>query len=507
MKTTTRGRMAVAALAMLASWSAAAADEVADLIARVKPPARFADHRPEFSVAQEDRVFLNADGGHREPLWVIRDGQRLVALYSPTLGHLELFTHDPAQGQAKLNVGPRYHLPRLIGTRVSTRIWLAPLETFEYNFGGSGRALKLVETNRWQPSGRQALGVNVESNYTLTLRLDPVCGYTIDMDCRLLMDKIPNGKDGKPLASAEWCNLLAGHVSDVWPGRARYDKTVFSQLGLPVGRYRGWWNNLAASDHSDDDATKMRVREDGFVAFLADKDGWGPALVCISPHEHSLATGNVWQDQRNILAMPAEADLDGKYRMSTRFRLVFLPPEVTAEVLKNTAVDDFQGARAVMVRIGVLEDFEDQPLPLTTPVRGGYPVGEVTTDQAHSGKKSLLVKGSSRAQAAKGMPGSPLAPQILLDENSTYRITCWIKVDGDGEASVSADLYDSTPQKPERFVRQRTTLAKWGEEWKQVSLEFKTPAFDPFIDLRFVCLGAGPAYFDDFCLVKVEAGK
>jgi len=506
MKTTTLGRMAVAALAMLVSWPAAA-DEVADLVARVKPPARFADYKPEFSVAQEDRVFLNAAGGHKEMLWVIRDGQRIVALYSPTLGHVELFTHDPAQGQAKLNVGPRYHQPRLIGTRVTTRIWLAPMETFEYEFGGNERALKLVETNRWQASGRQGLGVNVDSNYTLTLRLDPVCGYTIDMDCRLLMEKIPKGKDGKPLASAEWCNLLAGHVSDVWPGRARYDKTVFSQLGLPAGRYWGWWNNLAASDHSDDDAAKMRGREDGFVAFLADKDGWGPALVCIGPHEHSLATGNAWQDQRNILAMPAEADLDGKYRMSTRFRLVFLPPEVTAEVLRNTAVNDFRGARAVMVRIGVVEDFEDQPLPLTTPVRGCYPVGEVATDQAHSGKKSLLVKGSSRAEAAKGMPGSACAPQIPLDENSTYRITCWIKVDGDGEAFVSADLYDSTPQKPERFVRQRTPLAKWGEEWKEVSLEFKTPALDPFIDLRFVCLGTGPAYFDDFSLVKVEAGK
>jgi len=489
---------------LLAAAPALTADEVEDLLARVNPPERFARHAPEFSAVPQEFRFVNAAGPYKETLWVLRDGGRTIGLYSPPLGQVELFTHDPAQGREKLELGPRYHLARMFGTRITTRLAIAPMERFEYEFDSSGRELKFHETNYWAVAGRQGLGANARSTCAITLRLDPICGYTIDLDCRLVLDQIPKDKGGKPMKEAEWCSMLPGHVSDVWPGRWRYDQTVFSPLGLPPGSFRGWWNNLAACDHSDDDPAKMKVREGGLVAFLAGKDGWAPALARSGPYGYSLATGSVWQDQQNRAALPEKPDADGQYRMNPKFRLVFLPPEVAAVVLKNTQIDDFNGARAVMVRLGADETFEDQPLPYTTPVRGCYPVGEVTDQQAHSGKKSLVIKAVPRAEADRRLPGFIPAPQVPLDENATYRITAWIMMDGNGEAFISADLYDATPSKPDRVLRQRTPPVTASKEWKEVTLEFRTPAFDPFIDLRFICIGAGQAYFDDFSLVKVQ---
>jgi hypothetical protein len=218
-----------------------------------------------------------------------------------------------------------------------------------------------------------------------------------------------------------------------------------------------------------------------------------------------LRTCNVWQDQHNHVHFPKEPDKGGLYRVHPKFRAVFLPPELTKHVHEKMTLEDFGGARAVQIRIGVLEDFEEQPLPLTTTVRGAYGHGlRVTTEKAHSGEKSLVFQGS-------GDPNTRghflFVPQIPLDANTRYLLEAWAFVEGEEtEACVTGDLYPDSPHPKGRLLRQQTPSAKSGEGWKHLKLEFDTTPtrIDPFIDLRFRVVGPGKGNFDDFRLVKLR---
>lgn len=62
--------------------------------------------------------------------------------------------------------------------------------------------------------------------------------------------------------------------------------------------------------------------------------------------------------------------------MRPHLRMAFLPPGASAALLRDAQLVSWNastqrtGGAAVMIRVGVLETFEDQPLPLTTPLRG-----------------------------------------------------------------------------------------------------------------------------------------
>jgi hypothetical protein len=506
-------RGACVAGCLLGAWvcAAAAGDEVDDLVRKLSVPARFAKHTPDFSVEKREFAFQGPKGPYRQTMHVIRDGDRTVALYSAR-PQIDLITHDPAKAPRKLVMPVRYHNATFLGTRVTTLGWVdrwgVSGDEHGFAFSGGGKTLTFREWQRWKPGGK--LGRTGESVHTFTLRCDSVLGYAIDIDCRFAADKLPTGRRGEVAKGFELINMLSGRMSDVWPGRWRYDRTVYCPGPgdtFAGHRYFGWWNNCVAADRSDgghrgEGHRRVHCRPGGFVAFLADADGWGPALVRTGDYTFELRTCNVWQDQHNIVHFPKRPDRDGFHRMNPKFLLVFLPPEVTAHVLKAAKMDDFDGARAVMVRIGVTEDFEDQPLPLTTPIRGAYGYGlRATSEAARSGTKSLLVKGT---KDPKTRGGFLFLPQIPLDAGSTYQLEAFCRVVGEGtEACITGDLYEHTPHHPQRLLRQQTNSATSGGDWQRIGLTFRTERFDPYIDLRFRVVGPGRAFFDDFRLVKV----
>lgn len=487
----------------------AAGEEIDALVRKLDVPARFEEHRPNFSVHERTFTFQGLKGPYEWGLWLIRDGRRCVAIYSKR-PQIDLITHDPAKAPRKLDMPVRYHNSTWLGTRVTTIPWVdkgaVTGDEHGFHFSDGGETITLTEWQKWD--GDNKYGRKGRSVHTFTLRCDRVLGYVVDIDCKLEIDALPT-KGGKAARGCEFTNMMAGGMVDMWPGRWKYDRTVFSRADLPEGRYFGWWNNPAAADLSDNNRSKMVVRPGGLVAFLPDR-GWGPALSRQGDYTFRLATCNVWQDQHNHVDFPDEPDPDGVYRMNPRFRLCFLPPKVTAHVLERTKINDFGGRRAVLLRFGVQEGFEDQPMPLTTPLRGGYTTRftggrAVATDVSRSGRKSLRVDGTMpKAKAGTGYEGFFFTPQFNLDANTTYRIEAWVKVRGkDTEAWLQGDLYEWTPHDKARFRPQRTRRATAGGGWQHIELVFTTPALDPFVDLRFIAAGQGEAYFDDFRIQRI----
>ncbi|MEI7832693.1 MAG: carbohydrate binding domain-containing protein, partial [bacterium] len=315
-----------------------------------------------------------------------------------------------------------------------------------------------------------------------------VTGYTLDINHTL---DFPF--DG------EYCNLFFGDIANPWPGRTKWDRTFFSPLGQPTGTFKAWANNWVAADRSDN--PKLKVRNNGIVGVIDTKGGWSMALSRQGNAEYLQSTCNVWMDQHNQVKNLGP-DADGKYRI--KFRLVYLPPEATEYINDNTDMM-FKGDTAVMPRLGQLDDFEDQPLPLTSPVRGlredNISISEV---RAHSGKKSIVVNGD-KEEKSRGL--FSIAPQIILDAKATYRLTAWVYVESENTtASITADLYRANVHWDDRLRKLETNVVKTSDKWQKLTLELSTNdvGYDPFTDLRFRVIGPGKAYFDDFCYVKIN---
>ena len=178
-----------------------------------------------------------------------------------------------------------------------------------------------------------------------------------------------------------------------------------------------------------------------------------------------------------------------------------------------------KGQSAVMIRIGVLEDFEDQPVAVTEPVRGltwtsGGP--RVTTEEAHSGSKSVLLKGTSW----------PNLPQCSLLPETKYRLEAWYKplpytheeraaaekkhkrsIGKVARAYMKGDFYEWSPHSRKWIVQQQTNVVTSEQaDWQRVSLEFTTPKWDPFINVVFV-VEDGKAYLDDFQLIRLGGAE
>jgi hypothetical protein len=225
----------------------------------------------------------------------------------------------------------------------------------------------------------------------------------------------------------------------------------------------------------------------------------------------------------------AARDEDGLSRCRMQTRICALPPEATRHVWDTMSMR-FEGSRRVMMRIGSVEDFEDQPLSLTCGVRGLTSTGgkpNVTTEHARSGSKSAVISGTFW----------PNLPQVPLVGGRKYRLQAWVKVVpwteaeradaerkqrqrierarlrgrevadfrgfGDPSFFITGHLYVSSPHQRKWEVEQQTNVVRpAGERWQKVSLEFTAPAWGPFINIVFHA-NACTAYIDDFSLVPV----
>ncbi len=470
-----------------------AGDDLDQLIGSAKPPAIFANHTAAFTVAKESFAQAKAQGEEQKEFWVIRDGGKAIAVLDEGACQLDWIGPRLDQAVETLVIPKTYSWARLLGCRISTVVWIdgqgASGDTRTHAFEGGGASLTLVAKETWTKK-RQG-----DSEYRLTIRCDPVLGYCWDISTTISVDQLEKNKEGKAQRKVEVFNVQPGSLSSPWPDEWRYDRTVISLAGSE--EYLGFVNNLVAGDRSDNGG-RLKMRDHGLTAFVADPKGWGLALVRgETSNEHAPnSTCNVWMDQHNMMLFPESPDAKGRHVISATWRWAGLPPQVVGELAKRTKLIEF-GDRAVMIRLGVPENFDDQPLAFDTVARGLWTWGlEVNGQHARSGKLALLVKGVEKAD---GNTGRFIAPFIPLDGSATYLLEGWVWLEGGTDARF---FICSGDVQAEGAMKHRSTarVAAKGE-WQKVSWQFSGRGN---VDLRFVTLGKdAKAWIDDFSFTKL----
>ena len=391
--------------------------EIQKLVDELKPPARFKDYKAQFSYEKINVSFEHKNGPEAMDMWIIRDNGKVAAVM-PTAGFhggwLYLQTWDPAQTKAELNLPKeRWHCDTQVGASIRTEHFMPSKkwgggESNAWYVVDNGEKLVLVRTmkgdvniNEWEMKYKG----KVDDVSTFVLRVDPVFGYVGDATWETGMNPA--------LKSIQYCSLYPPYISNPWV--ETHEMVVVSPIGSTG--YQAHFNNHAA-------VGKFRgsCRNGGLAAYLNTKTGWSVAMPAIGG-DAGLDVCNVHADQDFIVQWPTNlvADADGFTRFTYQTRLCWLPPELT-KYLREKADIAFKDGRCVIIPVGKLEDFENQPASVASMKPGltftEWPGATISDTEAHSGKKSLLVHGRVW----------PNLPQLVLKPSQKYRISAWIKV-------------------------------------------------------------------------------
>ena len=471
-----------------------AADDLERLLVAAPLPSTYANLKPAFAASKETFVQSTATGETNKEFWIVRDHGKAVAVLNEGDCQLDWITPRPDQVTEELHLPRVYSWVSLLGCRISTVAWIdgqgpsGDTRTHTFNAGGDTITLTVAET--WTKK-RQG-----SSTYTFTLRVDPTLGYVWDIKTLLKVDHLEMKKE-KQIRDVELLNVQPGRLSDPWPDRWRYDRTVVSPPG-EIG-FLGFSNNLVAGDRSDNNG-RLKMRDGGLTAFIADADGWGIALVRGAggtAEQAPNSTCNVWLDQHNKLLFPEKPNAEGLHVIDASWKWVGLPPQTVAEISKQTKIIDF-GEKNVMVRLGIPENFDDQPLSMDTPQRGLWTWGlEVGGEHVRSGTKALRLKGVEKID---GNTGRFIAPFVPLDSAATYQLSAWVWVEGGANATFF--ICSGEPKLEVGPMRSRSTNRVGPKaEWQEVSWKITGRGN---IDPRLVLIGKdAKAWVDDFSLIKL----
>lgn len=331
----TRALLALAALAPLAAETAP--DAVTVLAQRLAPPARFAEHRPQFTVAQETFAFKG--GSESIAFWVIRDAGKVVGVVHPGMNQLDMTTFRPGRAPEQPAFKDYYSWGTLLGTRITTAAWYGGMSAsgkVEQSWSAGGAMLTFTTVQTWSAAP------NGTSRYEMTLSVDPVHGYRWDIATDLRVREPNKHKDGK-LEVPEFLNWQA-RVREMgqwngkrWPLAWMLDRKVFLNH---EDKLVGFYLNPLAIDRSK--YKRSMVREGGFVANLPDAEGWGIALVHLekAPYANNNATCNMWSDSHNYLKLPEQPDAEGFHSVRARWRFQALVPEEVTDILARTTMDE-----------------------------------------------------------------------------------------------------------------------------------------------------------------------
>jgi hypothetical protein len=222
-------------------------------------------------------------------------------------------------------------------------------------------------------------------------------------------------------------------------------------------------------------------------------------------------------------------------RYVVRHRMVGMPPEMTKYVWDNMNLLH-KGERKLLLRMGQLEDFEDQPLDVCGRHRGLTIGGTVSEDFARSGKKSLKFTGTLRN-------GNPT---LCVRPDRKYRMEAWMKVvewpaadrqaaeearkaalekaKADAEKALAAGkqprpVADAKPLGPAQAYMtvayalydldppvappMKSNVVNPGGDWQHVVLDFTSPKWGPSLRLGLTAENC-TVYMDDFQLAEVK---
>ncbi|MHC4735579.1 MAG: hypothetical protein ACYTDW_14160, partial [Planctomycetota bacterium] len=276
----------------------------------------------------------------------------------------------------------------------------------------------------------------------------------------------------------------------------RYEYTVYTPPNSK--KYVGWINDFSQSDPADG----VKLRNGGFSSFLFDPERQGPALTCTVEEGINLrnATCNLQYDQHHLVSLPKQRDINGYFKVGAKFRLVFLPPEITSYIMERVEITDWRSNDAFPIRVGETEDFERNRLPQTAEYAKGYRSLELSDEESHSGDKSFAIDGGRRFR---------IDTQPILEPDVTYMLEAWVKVvrgqTNETEAYLLAQPSQWIPKGTELEPYQSVSV-KDGDDWKKITLEFKNGPLGATYWLYAVVKGrCEKAYFDDVRITQVSS--
>jgi hypothetical protein len=473
-------------------------DEVDKLIEKADPPASFAIHTADFSAKQEEFMFDSNEGQIERSLWVIKDRDRYVAIWHQEASKLYVVAANPARASKEIKIPSAYNtggntFDGKLGVRVTTFPYcygfIQSADKRRFNFSGGWGTLTLTDTSTWNKEH------NTEAVYTLTFRCDPVLGYVVDIDVEFKTNEEEDG-NGNPF-EPELVNLYPNHtfMQKMPDAGWRYEYTVYTPPNSD--KYVGWINDFSQSDPADG----VRLRNGGFSSFLFDPERQGPALTCTVEEGISLrnATCNLQYDQHHLVSLPKGRDMNGYFKVGAKFRLVFLPPEITGYIMERVEITDWRSNDAFAIRIGETEDFETNKSPKTAEYAKGYRALELSEEEAHNGDKSFAVDGESRFR---------IDPQPVLEPNATYMLEAWVKVVKGETIETEAYLLAEPSQwmpKGTKLEAYQSKGVKDEDDWKNITLEFKNGPLGSTYRLYVVVKGqCEKTYFDDVSIMMVS---
>ena len=211
-------------------------------------------------------------------------------------------------------------------------------------------------------------------------------------------------------------------------------------------------------------------------------------------------------DQQQVVVLPA-AEADGIIHVAPTFSLAYLPPLGASAIFNKLDLISHVGDRtrgngsAVMLRVGVLEDFSDQPLPLTQPLRS-------LVSTYYNPDYSIVSAGVTRTGNALRVPAlSPTAadtfyafanPQPLIPLNATTQYVAQAvslppACTGAVARIVVGIFEDDDFNTPVRIIQYASQNAT-GNAWESLLAAFTSPKWVSYADVRMEALALGTGH-------------
>jgi len=516
-------------------------------------------HVPSFFVVQWNQTMLGSMGEYVLPYYAIRDaaapGSGVVAVYVPSSSinlqgyargsdpELTLLVPLPSLAPPQLPLLPRYGWAWLWGAKVVTIPWVdccnVTGDVSAFSFSPDGQAsLTLTQTQAWVPDGGHK-GRSATSEHTFTLRFDASVGYCFDIRTSIVINA------AAAPAALEFINFLTPALANPWPVPAPQAvlpaaprPTLTAWSGDAGASWRGFAMNLLAGAmlgrYNVSNSSAPSSWSLGAVSMVA-PGSWSAALAFAGPYLFEQATCPTWADQHQFVRLPA-AGPDGYVAAAPTFSLAFLPPAASnfiagaASVITHVGDGSRGNGSSVMLRLGELEDFSRQPVPLTQPLRALV-------------QASYLPDYALRREGGGGRPGPALAikaltpnastalyafanalPLVPLNASTKYVARALALAPPDAEcpgggaiARVRLVLYEADDFNVigDRLIfHDSTANATAADGWMLLtSLNFTSPPYPVYADVRLEALSAtdaepcaatAMALFDDFYFGRAE---
>ena len=488
-------------------------------------------HTPNFYATRENITLLGSFGVYNITVFAIRDASPpanggVIAAYIPAASEnvegwkqgvtpeLNLLVPLPALAPQSLPAIPRYGWSWLYGAKVVTIPWLDCCnitgDSSGFSFSDDFRDVwTLTQFQSWYPNGKYK-GRDAQSIHTFTLCWDPTVGYRIDMVTSIIINT------GSAPRTIEFVNFLTPQLANPWPFPAAHDflpstRSTVTAWSSDVGvNWQGFAENILAGAMLHTYNVSLVNSSSVGAVVMAASGSYSAALAFSGDGLTFLqATCPTWMDQHQIVVLPPPGP-DGYVACSPTFSLAYLPSAASDDILSRVSLITHKGdgtrgnGSSVFLRLGVVENFEDQPVSLTTPLRA--------LAQVWSSPDFMLMKnGGNRngtALAIKTLPPSeadqfyafaisvPLVPLNVSTMYSFRALTLAPSTDVcppgfSATAKLAVGIYeDDDFNTQERLLWFNSSVATGGESWVNLSVSFMSPPWPSYADIRFMSIGA-----------------